>query len=172
MLGLHYDSPVLVVHALWVEGRLGLWAEDPSLPARRGRRHPFAVAGLNLDGDTGIPAERSLTLPSRGARPEASPAVTEKAELKAWLVETVEYTPGNALGLLSGLAGITGDDIALAETTRWFAGLSAFAAGLVARGRLLPAIVGAEAWWLPVLTGRDAAHARALALALPPACVL
>ncbi|WP_433058457.1 DEAD/DEAH box helicase [Dactylosporangium sp. CS-033363] len=152
---------MLVVHALWVEGRLGLWAEEDGT----------ALAGLNLDGDTGVAAERRLALPTRNRRPEPWPAVTEKAQLKPWTVATVEYEPDDALGLLRGIPGLAGDDIALAQSTEWFVALGEFAAGLVARGRMLPAIVGAEARWAPVLTGRDAAHARALALALPSAAL-
>ncbi|MEV6929848.1 DEAD/DEAH box helicase [Dactylosporangium sp. NPDC051485] len=162
---------MLVVHALWVQGRVGLWAEDPSLPAPGGRRHPFAVAGLRLDGDAGVTAERTLTLPTLNRRPEASPAVTGTAKPRPWLVDTVEYHPDDALGVLRGLSAMAGDDLVLAESTRWFAAAGGFAAALVARGRMLPAVLGEEAFWRPVLTGRDAAHARALALALPSAAL-
>ncbi|WP_432827841.1 DEAD/DEAH box helicase [Dactylosporangium sp. CA-092794] len=169
---------MLVVHALWVEGRLGLWAEDPSLPqpARPGRRHPFAVTGLDLDGDAGTPVTRTLVLPSRGGRPEPSPAAalppaTGRTTLRPWTVATVEYRPDDAIGLLRGLAAVSGDDVVLGDTTRWFTAVARYAAGLVARGRLLPAVVGDEARWLPVLTGRDAAYARSLALALPQAAI-
>ncbi|WP_433614959.1 DEAD/DEAH box helicase [Dactylosporangium sp. CA-139114] len=152
---------MLVVHALWVEGRVGLWAEEA------GR----ALAGLNLDGDTGIAAERTLHLPTRDRRPEPWPAVTAGARLRPWPVATVEYEPDDALGLLRGLPALAGEDIALAQSTEWFVSLAGFAATLVARGRMLPAIVGEQARWAPVLTGRDAAHARALALALPSAAL-
>ncbi|MFG2039290.1 DEAD/DEAH box helicase [Dactylosporangium sp. NPDC048998] len=202
---------MLVVHALWVGGRVALWAEDPSIPfdrARTGRRHPFAVAGLDLDGGTGTTAVRTLALPTRGGRPEPSPAASMPVQgpvqgplegpidgsverpvkggrpaLRRWAVETVEYDPDDALGLLRGLASAAGDDVVLGDSTRWFAGVAAFAAGLVARGRMLPALAGPagtagaagtagdEARWLPVLTGRDAAYARALALALPQAAL-
>ncbi|MFI5909105.1 DEAD/DEAH box helicase [Dactylosporangium sp. NPDC051541] len=152
---------MLVVHALWIEGRVGLWASDAGT----------LLAGLNLDGDTGIAAERTLLLPTRGRKLEPWPAVTEKAALKPWTVATVEYTPDEALGLLPGLCALAGDDITLAQSTEWFISLTGFAGSLVARGRMLPAITGGRPRWAPVLTGRDAAYARALALALPTAAI-
>ncbi|WP_426514613.1 DEAD/DEAH box helicase [Dactylosporangium sp. McL0621] len=138
-----------------------MWAEDAGT----------ALAGLNLDGDAGIAAERSLVLPTRNRRPEPWPAVTEKAELRPCLVATVEYEPDDALELLRGLPGLAGADIALAQSTEWFLSVAEFAATLVARGRMLPTIAGAQARWAPVLTGRDAAYARSLALALPSAAL-
>ncbi|MET7392285.1 DEAD/DEAH box helicase [Dactylosporangium sp. NPDC005572] len=169
---------MLVVHALWADARLCLWAEDGTIPAAptRSRVHPFAVRGLNLDGDAGAPAVRTLRLPTRGGVPEPSPSVAAsppagRLELRDWDVETVAYAPDDAVGLLRSLGGLAGDDLVLGETTRWFATVATFAAGLVARGRLLPGLVGDEARWLPVLTGRDAAYTRQLALALPQAAL-
>ncbi|MGI5244010.1 SNF2-related protein [Dactylosporangium sp. CA-139066] len=163
---------MLVVHALWVEGRVGLWAEgDPADAAVRGRRHPFALGRLDLDGDTAVHAERRLRLPTRDRRPEASPGDGAATKLAGWIVETAEYAPDDALGLLRALGAMAGADIALGESTRWFAAVASFAAGLAARGRMLPAVVGDEARWLPVLTGRDAAYARSLVLAMPTAAL-
>ena len=64
-----------MVHALWVDGRVGLWAEEDSATASpaRGRHHPFAVGRLDLDGDTAVSAVRRLRLPTRDRRPEVSP---------------------------------------------------------------------------------------------------
>ncbi|WP_238016547.1 DEAD/DEAH box helicase [Dactylosporangium sp. AC04546] len=173
---------MLVVHALWADARLCLWAEDGTLPAAPTRSrahvapHPFAVRGLSLDGDAGVAAVRTLRLPTRGGLPEPSPSVaaeppTGRLELRDWAVETVAYAPDDAVGLLRSLGGLAGDDLVLGETTRWFAAVATFAAGLVARGRLLPGLVADEARWLPVLTGRDAAYTRQLALALPQAAL-
>ncbi|GAA3456754.1 DEAD/DEAH box helicase [Dactylosporangium matsuzakiense] len=153
---------MLVVHALWVDGRVALWASDGDT----------LLAGLNLNGDTGVAAERILLLPTRNRKLEPWPAVTEKAALKPWTVGTVEYEPDEALRLLPGLCQLIGDDITLAQSTEWFVALAEFACALVARGRMLPAIVDGRPRWAPVLTGRDAAHARAVALALPSAAVL
>jgi hypothetical protein len=189
---------VLVVHALWVTGRVCLWAEDPGsppAPKRPGRRpkiapHPFAVRGLRLDDGAGASAVRTVRLPTRGQAPQASPAVASPGdesvpelplELREWTVDTVEYAPDEAFGLLrSALALLDADDeFVLGDSTRWFATVASFAAGLVKRGRLLPLVVdatggpgpAAEARWAPVLTGKDAAYARSLALALPQAAL-
>ncbi|WP_425554502.1 SNF2-related protein [Dactylosporangium siamense] len=198
----------MVVHAAWLDGRLSLWAEDPDLPPgrRRGRSkvppHPFAVRGLRLDEDTGVPATRTLTLPTRGDLPEPSPAALgpqtpadAPLRLSEWTVDTVEYGPDDAYALLrSTLVAIAADDgtedFVFGDSVRALATVASFAASLVRRGRMLPglgpadgsgaagpaggAVRGAgartgsiEARWVPVLTGKDAAYTRSLALALP-----
>ncbi|MEV4512190.1 DEAD/DEAH box helicase [Dactylosporangium sp. NPDC049525] len=200
---------MIVVHAVWLDGRLCLWAEDPDLPPaqRRGRRpkvppHPFAVRGLRLDEDTGLPATRTLTLPTRGDRPEPSPAALGRLEptdtplqLSEWAVDTVEYGPDDAYALLrSTLVAITAadraddaDDFVFGDTVRALATVAAFAASLVRRGRMLPGLAelpseagaggangtggAGEARWVPVLTGKDAAYTRSLALSLPQAAL-
>ncbi|MEU0556192.1 DEAD/DEAH box helicase [Dactylosporangium sp. NPDC006015] len=179
---------MIVVHAAWLDGRLCLWAEDTDTPPapRRGRRpripaHPFAVRGLRLDEDTGLQATRTLTLPTRGDLPEPSPAASVRLppadaplRLSEWTVDTIEYDADDAYALLrSSLVAITGDDgdddFVFGETIRALATVAAFAGSLVRRGRMLPGLTGAEARWVPVLTGRDAAYTRSLALSLPQA---
>jgi non-specific serine/threonine protein kinase len=182
---------VIVVHAAWLGGRLCLWAEDPDQPPaqRRGRRpkvppHPFAVRGLRLDADTGQPSTRTLTLPTRGDLPEPSPAALVRlppadADLRRsdWTVDTVEYGPDDAYALLrSTLVAIAADDgtedFVFGDTVRALATVAGFAASLVRRGRMLPGLTdGGEARWVPVLTGKDAAYTRALALSLPQAAI-
>ncbi|MEV0568069.1 DEAD/DEAH box helicase [Dactylosporangium sp. NPDC050588] len=179
---------MIVVHAAWLDGRLCLWAEDTDTPpaSRRGRRprvpaHPFAVRGLRLDEDTGLQATRTLTLPTRGDLPEPSPAASVRLppadgplRLGEWTVDTIEYDADDAYALLrSSLVAITGDDgdddFVFGETIRALATVATFAGSLVRRGRMLPGLTGAEARWVPVLTGRDAAYTRSLALSLPQA---
>ncbi|MFF5231564.1 SNF2-related protein [Dactylosporangium sp. NPDC000521] len=179
---------MIVVHAAWLDGRLCLWAEHPDEPhpAPRGRRpripaHPFAVRGLRLDEDTGLPATRTLTLPTRGDLPEPSPAAAARLtppdgplRLSEWTVDTIEYDADDAYALLrSSLVAISGDDgtddFVFGETVRALATVATFAGSLVRRGRMLPGLSGAEARWIPVLTGRDAAYTRSLALSLPQA---
>ncbi|MET7420730.1 DEAD/DEAH box helicase [Dactylosporangium sp. NPDC005555] len=178
---------MIVVHATWLDGHLCLWAEDPDLPPaqrRGGRRpkvapHPFAVRGLRLDADTGVPATRTLTLPTRGNLPEASPAALGRLEssdaplqLGDWAVDTVEYGPDDAYALLRSTAvAIAADDgtedFVFGDSVRAMATVASFAASLVRRGRMLPGLVDEEARWVPVLTGKDAAYTRSLALSLP-----
>ncbi|MGI5177673.1 SNF2-related protein [Dactylosporangium sp. CA-152071] len=179
---------MIVVHAAWLDGRLCLWAEDTDTPPapRRGRRpripaHPFAVRGLRLDEDTGLQATRTLALPTRGDLPEPSPAASVRLppadaplRLSEWTVDTIEYDADDAYALLrSSLVAITGDDgdddFVFGETIRALATVATFAGSLVRRGRMLPGLTDAEARWVPVLTGRDAAYTRSLALSLPQA---
>lgn len=183
-----------VVHALWLPApaRLALWAEDaehtsgPPPAERLPRRapHPFAVPADALAASAGVPAAgaagtRVLRLPSAGGRPLASPEVVREergtrgaVRLRQWQVPTLEYDADQALAVLAGLAGA---GVTLGATVRHLRELADFARDLVTRGRLLPTVVPAvaggppAAYWRPVLTGGDAARARALALALPPA---
>jgi SNF2 family DNA or RNA helicase len=174
---------VIVVHGFWpVSGRLCLWGEDASLPdvppRRAGRRprvqpHPFAASHDALGallGDKGAASTVELRLPSR-AGPVASPELVRDAvpagqgpvEPREWSVPALAYEPDEAFALLrSDLEPATGADV------RALRAVADFAADLTARGRLLPAVVGDEARWLPVVTGPDVATVRALALALPP----
>ncbi|WP_030488785.1 DEAD/DEAH box helicase [Micromonospora chokoriensis] len=138
-----------------------------------------------------------LTLPTLAGAPTDSPELIRTAvapaargrlTLARWRVPVLVYAPDAALSLLRTL-----DDLPAAPgaTLRHLAELADFAADLVTRGRLLPGVrttigdqapsagvpapsgaaatVPAQAVWRPLLTGTDAAWARALALALPPA---
>ena len=187
---------MLVVHALWAtSGRLLLWGEDSTLPAvlprRPGRRprrqaHPYAAPAELLAEALGgaaakaATASAALALPSIAGAPMASPELLRDevpgltdgdAAMAEWLVPVLAYEPDEALDTLRELA--ERHDLARGSATRHLMELAAFATDLVVRGRLLPAVLGGGAdplaCWRPVLTGADAAWARALALALPPA---
>lgn len=138
-----------------------------------------------------------LTLPTLAGAPTDSPelirttvapAARGRLTVAGWRVPTLVYAPDDALSLLQAL-----DDIpaVAGATVRHLAELADFAADLVTRGRVLPGVrtttasqmpgagattasdgaeqVPAQAVWRPLLTGTDAAWARSLALALPPA---
>ncbi|MET8263652.1 SNF2-related protein [Micromonospora arida] len=136
-----------------------------------------------------------LTLPTLAGAPTDSPelirttvapATRGRLTLAGWRVPTLVYAPDDALSLLQAL-----DDIpaVAGATLRHLAELADFAADLVTRGRVLPGVrtgdqmpgagataasgatgqAPAQAIWRPLLTGTDAAWARSLALALPPA---
>jgi len=204
---------VLVIHGLWRRGgRLGLWAEDSTLPVSpprargrppRQRPHPFAaghdvmvtaVGGtLGEDVAKAVTGSAVLALPTRAGRPLDSPELVRveayepgrgALALAGWRVPTLEFDADQALPVLCALydAGPAGERPVTADahvpacgsTLRHLALLAGFAAELVARGRTLPsvriAVAGsAVAGWLPLLTAGDAAWARSLALALPPA---
>lgn len=125
-------------------------------------------------------------------RTAVAPTARGKLTLAGWRVPVLVYAPDDALPLLRAL-----DELAVVPgaTLRHLAELADFAADLVARGRVLPGVgampgagvaesgdrpagassadadvqVPARAIWRPLLTGTDAAWARCLALALPPA---
>ena len=189
---------MLVVHGAWLPGRvLAVWGEDSTLPPRAARRpgrvprerpHPFAAAHTTLAAALAEVAEPTdlgtalLRLPTRAGSPVDSPELVRTAvvdpvrgpvTLAGWRVPILAYAPDAALSLLRTLDGLTAVPGA---TLRHLAELATFAADLATRGRVLPGLaagrgseVGARAVWRPLLTGTDAAWARALALALPPA---
>ncbi len=162
------------------DGALCLWAETdrPESPAGRGA-HPFAIAADRLPaGQTRAPA--ILVLPSTGAGPLASPQLGRPPRrgtprLRAWHVPavTVPFVDDDLADEFGGRLG---------HSVRWLAELCAFAADLVRRGRVLPAVQpgwersgagrpdGPVARWRPVLTGLDAVHRAELLRRMPPAC--
>ncbi|GAA4567802.1 DEAD/DEAH box helicase [Micromonospora coerulea] len=117
--------------------------------------------------------------------------------LAGWRAPALTYLPDGALDLLRALGGdagtadgapavapaVDGRPVVPGAALRHLAELAGFATDLVARGRILPGVaepaagppthgpaeVSARAVWRPLLTGTDAAWARSLALALPPA---
>ncbi|GIH99605.1 DEAD/DEAH box helicase [Planobispora takensis] len=106
---------MLVVHGAWVDGRLGLWAEDTArgpVPVSRAasRPHPFAApahllgAALFPTGDTPIipspAADGPATVPPAvGNRPAASPAAALSTAAGAGrAAELVLLLPGSAKG--------------------------------------------------------------------------
>ncbi|MCZ7436161.1 DEAD/DEAH box helicase [Micromonospora sp. WMMC241] len=214
---------MLVIHGLWLPGAgLALWAEDGTLPARAPRRpgraprerpHPFAAdhatLAAALDGTPGEPISVLLGLPTRASSPVESPELVRATVEEpvrgpvtraGWRVPALAYAPDAAYALLRAPRP---DPVG--ASLRHLAELADFAADLVARGRLLPALGGKEgppvnasgiggapsyhptrarrqlraagdsdvtiarALWRPLLTGTDAAWARDLASALPPA---
>ncbi|WSR56421.1 DEAD/DEAH box helicase [Micromonospora ureilytica] len=128
-------------------------------------------------------------------RTTVAPAARGRLTLAGWRVPILVYAPDDALTLLHALDDIPAVPGA---TLRHLAELADFAADLVTRGRVLPGVrtttgdqtsgagvttsdrtsdagvtgpsgAAAQAVWRPLLTGTDAAWARSLALALPPA---
>ncbi|WP_327034507.1 DEAD/DEAH box helicase [Micromonospora ureilytica] len=180
-------------------GGLAVWAEDSAAPIpaprsgrpARERPHPFAAGHTDLAAvlaETGEPTRPDtalLTLPTLAGAPTDSPELIRttvarvargRLTLAGWRVPILVYAPDDALSLLHAL-----DDIPAVPgaTLRHLAELADFAADLVTRGRVLPGVRtttgdqpsgdAAQAVWRPLLTGTDAAWARSLALALPPA---
>ncbi|WP_433311425.1 SNF2-related protein [Micromonospora sp. CA-269861] len=128
-------------------------------------------------------------------RTTVAPTARGRLTLAGWRVPILVYAPDDALSLLHALDDIP---VVPGATLRHLAELADFAADLVTRGRVLPGVrttpgdqmpgvgttpgdqtpgagvagasnAAAQAVWRPLLTGTDAAWARSLALALPPA---
>ena len=170
---------VRVLHGfLTRDGGLRLWAESgvpiprPGGARRRGAAPalPFAVGEGELPAGED-PGYATLVLPSTGAGPLPSPLLgllprRGRARLSAWRVPAVSV-PFVTGDLADGFDG------RVAPSFGYLAELCAFAADLVARGRVLPVIrpdgARPRARWRPVITGADATRHAALLAAMPAA---
>jgi SNF2 family DNA or RNA helicase len=182
---------VIVVHGLVAAGgRLACWAETTPVAATPRRRsvrtaepHPFAVTPA-VDGELG---STIVELPTVGSRPIASPELGVRqstrgvVRMRRWTVPVVFLPVGSDLAVL--VADL--DDARAGSSIGYLADVAWFAADLVRRGRVLPAIVddaalaggtalaGAttagrwQARWRTVLTGHDAIRFEALHRAMP-----
>ncbi|GAA2610336.1 DEAD/DEAH box helicase [Paractinoplanes durhamensis] len=152
------------------DGALCLWGEvDTSDMSALKGGHPLALPVDRLPvGDSHAPMV--LMLPSTSAGPMPSPQLglpprRGTPRLRPWQVPVVEVP-------------FVDDDLAdefdgrLGPSVHWLIELCAFAADLVRRGRVLPAVLpgGPVARWRPVLTGFDAVHHADLQRRMPPAC--
>jgi len=133
------------------------------------------AAGERPAMPAGAAGERPATAPAgaAGERP-ATPAAGRGAgrvRLAGWRVPVLVFTPPLALDLL-GAAGDLGQVASVGASVPYLAAVASFAAGLAARGRVLPVAAaqdaGYAARWRPVLGGEDAQRARDLAAAMPP----
>ncbi|GAA1012822.1 helicase HelZ [Acrocarpospora pleiomorpha] len=174
-----------MLHAIWAEGRLALWAEDSTLPLTTHSRaevrdHPFALPASAVPklvppkvtgyrgtsykvAEPAIPVRSAvLLLPSSGRGPAPSPELgvdvtVRNPRVARWRVPILPYAPGEF-------------DAIPGPSVRYFGIVGDFARDLVRRGRILPWLTADEARWRPVLTGTDAARFRELAVAMPPVC--
>jgi hypothetical protein len=156
-------------------------------------------ASPNAAGDAARKAvqdELTLQLPAAGGGPLASPELVRpgpagaagpagspgssgpvrrgRVTLAGWRVPVLAFGPADALAVLGEL-GSPGDAAAVAGgSLTYLAAVATFAAGLAARGRVLPVLAaegdGYAARWRVVLGGADAQRARDLAAAMPPSC--
>ena len=106
------------------------------------------------------------------------PARRGRVSLASWRVPVLAFGPAAALAVLCvpgwGGSGPPGDAAIAGGSLTYLAAVARFAAGLAARGRVLPVLEaeggGYTARWRPVLGGADAQRARDLAAAMPPSC--
>jgi hypothetical protein len=186
---------MLVVHACWPahgsaqSGGLALWAEDSAPRPTTGRRgrpprispHPYALDAAELADVVGVtpataPDSIVLDLPTRGGSPVPSPELVRDDEPRtsgplrpgSWRVPAVPLEADQTYAWLTRL-DLTA--LAYGASVHHLLELVAFADDLVDRGRILPTVQadGPAAVWRPLLSGPDAAWARVLAAALPPA---
>ena len=212
-----------VLHGIWADGVLCLWAEAPSAvggvpPAARTRggapsAHPFAcqppelgelLAPVGELARKAVDHELTLALPTVGGVPQSPPGLLPdgpapagatprrgKLTLRLWRVPALAFPPAAAAELLAdadpsvapaahpqgeGLAALDllDEDVIADAAIAQLAAVARFAAGLAARGRVLPVLVsepdGYAARWHPVLAAADARLAADLAAAMPPSC--
>ncbi|MEV4640900.1 DEAD/DEAH box helicase [Actinoplanes sp. NPDC049548] len=150
------------------DGALSLWIETATGQDGGTQRglHPRARAA------PGEPRISTLLLPSTSAGPLPSPHLglaprRGSPRLRPWRVPaaTVPFVTTDLADELGARP---------APSLEYLADICAFAADLVARGRVLPAVRAdaqdVRAWWRPVLTGPDAVRHGELVEAMPAAC--
>ncbi|WP_240670360.1 DEAD/DEAH box helicase [Actinoplanes solisilvae] len=161
-------AEVRVLHAfIGHDGTINLWAEAGPHDAPQGG-HPFALPAERLPtGEPRPPA--TLLLPSTTTGPLPSPQMglpprRGTPRLRPWQVPavTVPFLDDDVTAEFDGRLG---------RDVEWLLELCEFAADLVRRGRVLPAVHphGPAARWRPVLAGYDALHRDDLLQRLPAA---
>jgi SNF2 family DNA or RNA helicase len=188
--------------ALWAEDSELPAAPRSARPSRAPRNHPFA-ADLDLLADVLVEFgedagdlvrkatedELTLWLPGGQGAPAASPdliscdpgrrreAVGRESALGNWRVRALCFEPAAALALLTatGEPGARSGRGLVGGSVLYLAAVSALAADLAARGRVLPGLAETDdgdyaACWRPVLAGADALRARELTVGMPPLC--
>jgi superfamily II DNA or RNA helicase len=177
-----------VLHGIWVDAALYVWAEDSVLPAHGTGAHPFACQATEIAdlleplGDLtrkAVDGELTLSLPTAAGSPVASPELIRddapaswRRKLAPWRIPTLRFDPVAARDLLSALEDNA--TIGTGQSIPYLAAIARFAAALAERGRVLPVLAAEDggycARWRPVLTGTDLERARDLAAAMPPLC--
>ena len=193
-----------VVHGFLASGgRIGLWAEatpgatpraapdaSPEAAAEAppgaaaeatpgadgAARHPFAttppVPGKLAIVTLTLPSDPDGPLPS----PELDPSPRTATRTAAWSVTAVLLEPGtDPEAALEDTLDEAGDGVRAGGSIGFLSDLVATARALVARGRVVPAIVDEDgrpaARWRPVLVGPDEARVEELRRAQPGAAV-
>jgi SNF2 family DNA or RNA helicase len=176
-------------------------AETGELAADLARKAAEAECTLWLPGTPAgpLPSPELLVIPGPAGQP-ARPGSSGRMSLVPWQVPALRFTPAAALAILAvlgqpatapGTASVPepaqgpgpapGPEPAAASqgttggSVRYLAAVSALAADLTARGRVLPGLDTTGdgrylARWRPVLSGPDALRARELTAAMPPLC--
>jgi superfamily II DNA or RNA helicase len=163
-----------VLHGIWADAALCVWAEDSSLPphADGSGQHPFACEPPDLAellepvsdlARKAVEAELVLALPAIAGSPVASPELlaggpppraSHRPKLTGWRVPVLRFQPVAACELLAALAtpappDVTGtgtdrDVITSGASIAYLAAVARFAAGLAERGRVLPVLVAED----------------------------
>jgi len=179
---------MLVVHGIWSDNCVCLWAEDSdravksaSQALRAARPHPFAVPAERLSEiHLGKQGSVELRLPSLRSSPLDSPELVRvtprpgpqsQPALLPWTVPIVALTAAEALMILDDPQ----PDVRYgASVTYLLADIADFARKLVSRGLIVPAMDIDDdvpiAFWRPVVRGADVMELNAITTAMPPVC--
>jgi SNF2 family DNA or RNA helicase len=196
---------MIILHAIWSHlSKLSVWGEDSSLAVKASgvnkqtrsrtvqpKRHPFACEpdwlqeGIGqIDGLLNKFTETDLTLllPTVKNRPQPSNHLLDQlseqgsaARLDSWIVPALALDSAEAIDLLLTLPEGTLPGVIIGESFRFFAEVAKLALELVARGRVLPALVKRDedllALWRPVTdSDDDLERLRLLSRSMPASC--
>jgi SNF2 family DNA or RNA helicase len=173
---------MLALHAAFGDsGRLLLWGEleGGSMATAAGIREALAAAGLTI---TAFEGTATAWLPTVGGRivssspllaGEVAAAGRRKPKIVAWPVDVLAIEGAEALELLVAAVGkrLLAPGVLVAADLAFYVTVMRFAAALVARQRVLPALDGTRAVWRPAYTAVDLQQLAALGRSVPPSAL-
>ncbi len=176
---------LIVFHGVWLSSCLQVWAENGAIPTSnsnrtldykksRPRKHPTACTSDYVSEFVQAEfSELTLELPSGEFGPSASDQLHRDENAKGlypWKIPSVSMEEAAAIEwLLAGLPELT--DILVGDSLRYLQSVANFGVELLARGRVLPALVetayGYDARWRPVVAADDSPRLEQMVRSMP-----
>ena len=151
-----YRSPMLVLHAALDGDALLLWTEPHD-----------DVDGALARAELHVPGER-VTIEAKLPKTPSTPLVGKMQRGPKDALRTRDFLP-----LLAKAAGerVLAPAVLVGADLGWCATAMRYAAAIVARGHVAPAVEGDRAVWMPMLVGDEAERFASLVASIPPVAI-